>query len=137
MEFWPSILHIRILISSSETLEMWPYYYKHWYFCLIPLLQSLEFWLYPSNHCNCGLNFIHIGILMSSIQLFFFWPYTHWHSYPFLLNVGIRTLFLYTLEFYPQPSKDWNSAPIFVNIGILILFPPPPPANVGILALFL
>ena len=92
----------------------------------IPLLQSLEFWSYPSNHWNSGPNFIHIGILMSSIQLFFFWPYLalytlqflsysskRWNSDPVFIHIGIL------------PSKDWNSAPIFIITGILILsFPP-------------
>ena len=80
-EFWPYILHMKILMSSFQTLEIWPYFYKHWNSCVILWLQKLEFWPYL---------------------------YAHWNSYLILPNVGILALLLYTTEFLPNFYKHCN-----------------------------
>ena len=47
--------------------------------------------------------------------------FKHWNSYLVLLNTGIPTLSLQTLEFLPYPFKRWNFHLILLNIGILTL----------------
>ena len=108
------IFHLTgILISSFQTLEFWPYFYKLWNFYLYLLLQSLEFWPYPSNHLILALC-MHIGFLAVSFYILNF--------YLIVLNLKILALFLYTLELWPHPSKDRIFGPVLINTGILDLF---------------
>ena len=74
---------LRILISSFETLQFWPYLYTHWSSYLIDLnlgilalfLWTKEFSSYPSKHRNSGPIFIHISFLMLSFKTMGSWPY--------------------------------------------------------------
>ena len=58
---------------SVQTMEFWPYFYKHWNYGLISpnililalFLETLEFWPHPSKQCNSGPIFLkNIGILV-------------------------------------------------------------------------
>lgn len=86
------------------------YFYKHCNFYLILPLRSLEFWPYFYRRWNFDV--IPPNIAVQAI-------YTHSNYYLILLNIGIWTLFLYTLEFSSYRLKHWNSRPIFIPFAFL------------------
>ena len=92
----PIFMHIGILILSFQTLEFWPFFYKHCISYLIHPLQTLKFVPYPSNHFNFGPLFIHIRFLMLCFKTYGFWPYffLYWNYDIMVPKNGILALFL-------------------------------------------
>ena len=100
---------------GAETLEFWPYLYKHWNSGPVLINIGILILFFHYKHWNSGPIFKNIGILILSFQtLEFLAPfYKRWNSDLILSNTSILALFLYTLAFWSYRSKLWCSGPIF------------------------
>ena len=90
-------------MSSFQTSEFWPYFYKHWNSCVILWLQTLAFWPSLYAHWNSYLILPNVGIL----AIF----YKQWNSCPIFTNIAIVILFIH--------CKHLNSR--LIHIGFLMV----------------
>ena len=77
--------HKLVTPYGAETMEFWPYFYKHWN-SLFPnteiqaiFLYTLVFRSYLSKHWYSGPISINIGILILPFKTLEFWPYFYRH----------------------------------------------------------